>query len=188
MSRGVLPIAEKVHSGWHRGRPLYGHSLMSRCSRFRASARSRVRRCGLESGVALSFELRWQQFVTQTSCLLRHAGILPANTQATSLLDETGRMPALRNDRRPSRFSIDRCSEIARLVALTAEREIGFERLDQPASPDSHPVARAVELESAGVEEEVVAEQKLRQRARFQPEPGFSLQVSAHSCLNPAIE
>jgi hypothetical protein len=69
---------------------------------------------------------------------------------------------------------------------LTAEMEIGFERLDQPALLDLHLVETAVEQKSAAVAEEVG--RTPRRRACFPREPAFSSPPSAHSCLNQAIE
>ena len=64
--------------------------------------------------------------------------------------------------------------------------EIGFERLDQPASLDLHLVETAVEQESAAVGEEMG--RMPRRPACFPREPAFSSPFAAHSCLNQAIE
>ena len=57
--------------------------------------------------------------------------------------------------------------------------EIGFERLDQPASLDLHPVVASVGH---------AAESTLLEQRWFRPEPAFWPQPAVHLCSSPAIE
>jgi hypothetical protein len=61
--------------------------------------------------------------------------------------------------------------------------EIGYERLDPPASPDLRLVETTVELESAAVVAEVEPALACLRLAL-----AFLLRRSAYSCSNPAIE